>query len=173
MRYRTVLCLVLIVGLAGCTAAPFNGLSEQERPVTVIANNSANITHTFTVWRADGELNSGEVVIKRKARRDTRVSPGQGLSSYRFDNDSGYVTSIVFPSNHSKSHARYVLEPGEANKTTVENFTVGSTIMVVVSVNDRVVELITANCGEATLVGLEVHTYPNPPGGARAGYECR
>jgi hypothetical protein len=171
MRFLLILCLGVLLVLAGCIG-PFDGPTEQDRPVMIVVNNSANATHTFEVWVAEGKLDNKEITIRKRDDEDDYASPGGGLSGYRFREHYGYVTSIELPPNRSRLHGRYSLEPGEKNRSLVENFTVGSTIVVVVSENDRVFSLVAARCGGGTLVGLEVTSRPDPIGGVRSAYEC-
>ena len=143
---------VLVIGLlllaAGCTAMPFGGPSEQERPVRVVLNNSADQTQTFTVWVVTGEVQPDGITIYRKNREVDTASPGQGLSSYYLGGDYDCVTSVDPPPNRSGLHGQYVVSPGEAKRSTVENYTIGSTIVVSLAERDRVIELTAANCDQ-------------------------
>ncbi len=167
------LCFAGLLILTGCLTSPFGMPSEQERPVTVIVNNSANVTQTFTVWVVEGEIQPDGVTIYKKNGEVDNASPGEGLSSYYLGDDYGYATAVEPPANRSRLHGRYTLPPSEQRRTTVNNFTIGSTIVVSLSENGRVIELTAANCAEQALVGLEVHSSPTPPGGAWAGYDCQ
>lgn len=172
-RPLSVLILGLLLFVAGCTAIPFGGPSEQEHPVKVVLNNSANQTQTFTVWVVTGEVQPDGIIIYKKNGEIDNASPGQGLSSYYLGGDYGHVTSVEPPPNRSRLHGQYVLSRGETKRSTVENFTIGSTIVVSLAEHGRVIELTTANCDEQSLVGLEVVSRPTPPGGASAAYGCR
>lgn len=171
-RPLSVLILGLLLLVAGCTAMPFGGPSEQERPVRVVLNNSANQTQTFTVWVVTGEVEPDGITIYQKNGEVDNASPGEGLSSYYLGGDV-YVTSVEPPPNRSRLHGQYVVSPGEVKRSPVENFTIGSTIVVSLAENGRVIELIAANCDEQSLAGIEVVSRPNPPGGAFAAYGCR
>lgn len=171
-RSLAVLTLGLLLLAAGCSAVPFVGQSEQDLPVRVVLNNSANQTQTFTVWVVTGEVQPDGITIYKKNGEVDNASPGQGLSDYYLGGDYGYVTSVEPPPNRSRLHGQYVLSPGEMNRSTVEDFTIGSTIVISLDEDGRVIELTTANCGGRSLVGLEVHSRPNPPGGASAAYGC-
>jgi hypothetical protein len=50
MHRRWLLCLATLLILAGCTAGPFGGQTEQDRPVELVFDNSANATQMFEVW---------------------------------------------------------------------------------------------------------------------------
>lgn len=167
MRYLPTLCLVGLLILVGCTGA-FNGLSEQEEPVTLIVNNSDNVSHTFEVWVVEGELNDEEVIIKKRDDEDDRASPGPGLSSYKFTEQYGYVTSIEMPPNRSRLHGQYTLRPGERNRSSIEDFAKGSTVVVVIYEGNRVVSLVAANCnGDLLFLDVTMRYY-----GSDSGYNC-
>lgn len=173
MRPLPALCFGALLALAGCATGPFGAPFVQERSVTVVANNSANATQTFEVWVVEGELRDEGITLHKRNGEVDSASPGQGLSSYRLDGDYGYVTSVEMPPDRSRLHGRYRLEPGETNRSTVGNFTTGSTLVVALSENGRVVELIAANCAGQALGALEVTSRSDPPGGASASYGCR
>ena len=48
-QFFSVLCLGLLLLVAGCTAMPFGGPSDQAQPVQLVLNNSANVTTMFDV----------------------------------------------------------------------------------------------------------------------------
>lgn len=173
VRPLPLLCLATLLVLAGCTAGPLNGPTEQDQPPRVVLNNSADETQTFTVWVVEGEIQPDEITIYKKSGEVDNASPGEGLSTYHLGGDYGNVTSVEPPANRSRLLGRYTLAPGKASRSSVENFTVGSTIVVSLSERGRVIELTVANCDEQALVGLEVTSRPNPPGGASASYGCQ
>lgn len=166
MRPLPPLLLGVLLILAGCTAGPFGG---QEDGVTVDINNSANVTHTFEIWVADGALDDKEVIIRKEGGEVDRASPGAGLSTYKLDDDYGRVTSIELPPNQSHLHGEYTLAPGENNRSSIADFETGSTVLVVISNDDRVVSLVTAHCG-GDLASLEVTMFHYGSGSA---YDCQ
>jgi len=172
VRFLLPLCLILFIS-AGCTVGPFGEPPEQEQPVMTVLNNSANETQTFTVWVVEGEVQPEGIVIYKKNGEVDNASPGQGLSTYYLGDNYGYVTSVEPPPNRSRLVGQYTLAPGETSRKNVENFTIGSTIVVSLSENGRVIELTAANCADQRLTGLEVASRPHPPGGASAAYGCR
>lgn len=178
-RWRTLtllfVYLAVLLILMGCISTPFGGPSVQERPVPVIMNNSANVTQTFTVWVVEGEitLHSGGVKIYKRNGEVDNASPGEGLSTYYLGDDYGYVTAVELPANRSRLHSQYTVRPSEQRRITINNSTIGSTIVVSLSENGRIIHLTAVHCSEQAIGGLEVHSYPTPPGGAWAGYECR
>ncbi|MFC6993814.1 hypothetical protein ACFQH3_20105 [Haladaptatus sp. GCM10025707] len=164
MRLLSLLCLGVLVVLAGCSLGP----TGQEGPVTVVVNNSANTSHTFEVWVVEGELINKEVRIRKKDGTVDRASPGPGLSTYKLDDDYGFVTSIELPSNRSRLHNRYTLDPGNLNRSSIEKFETGSTVVVVIYDGDRVRELVAAHC-DGDLVFVEVIMFEYGSGSA---YNC-
>jgi hypothetical protein len=160
-----LICLAALLVFAGCTT----GLFGQEGQVPVTVNNSANATHTFEIWVTEGVLNNKEVTVKKKDGAVDRASPGEGLSTYKLDNDYGYVTSIELPPKRSQLHGRYILEPGEKNRSSIERFKTGSTAVVVIYDGNRVVSLVAAHC-DGDLAFLEVTMYYYGSGSA---YNCR
>lgn len=173
VRLLPLLCLATLLVLTGCTAGPFGGPTEQDRPVELVFNNSANATQTFEVWVVEGEIHPDEITIYKEDGEVDNASPGEGLSTYYLGGDYGNVTSVAPPANRSRLLGQYTLAPDEISRSSVENFTIGSTIVVSLSESGRVIELTAANCDEQALVGLEVTSRPDPPGGASASYGCQ
>lgn len=171
MRYT--LCLIVLLMLAGCTIGSFGDQPEQEQPVELAFNNTYNESRTFRVWVVKGEIQPDGIVIHKKSGEVDDASPGEGLSSYQLGGDYGYVTSIEPPPDRSQFFGELVLQPGEVSRKSIENFTVGSTVVVSMSKNGRVIELTTANCAGQALVGLALTVRHKPPGDAIAAYECR
>lgn len=173
VRPLPLLCLAALLVLAGCTAGPLGGPTEQDPPPRVVLNNSANGTQTFTVWVVEGEIHPDEIAIHKKSGEVDNASPGEGLSTYYLGGDYGNVSSVELPANRSRLLGRYTLAPEETSRSSVENFTIGSTIVVSLSERGRVIELTVANCDEQALVGLEVTSRSDPSGGASASYGCQ
>lgn len=171
-QYLSLLGLCLLLLIAGCAALPFGGPSEQERPVTVVLNNSVDETHTFTVWVVSGEVHPDSITIYKKNGEVDHASPGEGLSTYQIGGDYGYVTSVEPPPNRSRLHGQYTLSPKETEQLLIENFTIGSSIVISFSERGRVIELTIANCAGRPLVGLELAVRTTPPGDLIASYGC-
>lgn len=163
-----VVWLVVPLVIAGCTAMPFNGPSEQEQPVQLVLNNSANVTNTFDVW----EVKLGATLTLYY--RDGTVmnsTVGQGLSNH--DTGPRTITKIDFPDS-AQHYVQHTLEPDEEYRQSIENFSTNGALVVVISRNeDEIFSEVSANCDEQALVGLEVVSRPDPPGGVFAAYGCR
>lgn len=167
-RVLQVLCLAILLVIAGCITLPFDGSTEQSHPITLAVNNSANVTHTFEVWVV--ELPASITIHYRDgAVVDARIS--QGLSG----TDAGprVITKIQFPES-SRFFGRYTLKPSEVNQSSIENFTHRSAVVVVTSKdNGKIFSWVSANCDDQTLVGLEVISRPGENGEVDASYGCR
>jgi len=169
-RLLPTLCLATLLIIAGCATTPFSGTSEQERPVRLVVNNSANTTHIFEIY-----------VAKRPASMTVHYQDGtvvkseidQGLSNHEMGPRT--VTKIDF-SESVQFKGRYTLEPGQENQSSIENFPQNGALVVVVSENEtEIFAWASANCDDQTLVGLGViseNTTPVVPG-ISASYGCR
>ncbi|QIO25361.1 hypothetical protein [Haloarcula sp. JP-L23] len=82
------------------------------------------------------------------------------------------MARITFPES-SRLYGRYILEPGEENESSIQNFSRNAALVVVVHRDDgEIISWVSANCDDLALVGLEVTAQSNPPGGTSAAYEC-
>jgi hypothetical protein len=154
--------------MAGCTTGPFGNPAEQEGTVTLIINNSANETHNLDIRVVEP---SASLTIHYRDGAVVKSEVGQGLSNH--DTGPRTVTKIDFPES-ARVQGQYTLEPDEENKSSIKNAFSDSVLVVVVSNSDgEIFSWVSANCDEQDLVGLEVTSYPTPPGGVFASYECR
>lgn len=173
-----VVCLALLLVLSGCVYDPLNRPSRQEQPVTVIVNNSANVTQSFEVWAVTLPAN---VTVRRDDGENYTTDIGEGLSN----RNSGdyHVYTAVEPPGSAYLDGRYTLAPGEQNRSSIEPGVLDSdseekfppyfaVIVIVYQDENEITSWVSANCDEQALVGLEVHSYPDPPGGVWAGYGC-
>lgn len=168
---RRLLFLVALVGLlalGGCVTAPFGATPAQEGPVTVVLGNSADRTYAFQVSVARGELNDGEVTIRKADGTVDSTSPGAGLTTYDFTPAFGRVTSIDMPRGRSRLAGRHVLEPGETNRRSIEEFEARDTILIVVRTDIRVVAMVTMSCrGDLVYVDVTMRAY-----GTETAFNC-
>ncbi len=167
LRFLPVLCLVTLFIIAGCTT-PFSGSTEQEQPVKLVVNNSANVNNTFEVYVVELPA-SMKVQYRDGTIVDSEID--QGLSNH--DTGPRTVTKIDFTES-AQFRGQYTLEPGQENQSSIKNFPQNGALVVVVSTNkSEIFAWASANCDDQTLVGLKVSSYPSPPGGVVASYSCR
>ena len=167
-RPLLVLGLGLLLLLAGCTAMPFGGSSDQDQPVHLVLNNSANETQTFEVW----EVKLG-ATLTLYYRDGTVVNAtiGQGLSNH--DTGPRTITKIEFP-DWAQHYGQHTLEPGQEYRRNIENFSnTGALVVVISRSEDEILSDVSANCDEQALIGLKIVSRPDPPGGVSASYGCR
>ncbi|MDS0280381.1 hypothetical protein NDI85_21580 [Halomicroarcula sp. S1AR25-4] len=167
-KLRRVLCMFSLGALlvvAGCTALPFSGPSVQERPVTVILNNSASTSHTFEVSVV--ELPAEYTIRFDDGRVDT-TSIDQGITSHN-PGDNQTFTAVELPDS-ARLHGRYTLAAGETNQASIEDFPRRFAVVVVVSRDvGEIVWYVTVNCHEQALAGFEVIRFSDSVG---VSYGC-
>ena len=167
-QFLSVLSIGLLLLVAGCTAMPFGGPSDQEQPVQLVLNNSANVTNTFDVWEV--KLGATLTVYYRDGTV-VNATVGQGLSNR--DTGPRTITKIDFPDS-AQQYGQHTLEPGAEFRRDVENFSTNGALVVVVSRSEgEIFSRVSANCDGQALVGLEVVSRPDPPGGVFAAYGCQ
>jgi ABC-type Zn uptake system ZnuABC Zn-binding protein ZnuA len=169
VRRSLLFALGVLVVLAGCSTLPFDGSAQQDRPVTVVMNNTANSTHSFEVWvvkapsTATTQLDDG---------RTGNYTIGQGLRSHS-SGDAHVWTDITFHES-ARSHGQTTLEPDESNQRTIEELPRDFAVVAVVyRAENEIIEWVSAYCGDRALVGLEVTARPESQGGVFASYGCR
>lgn len=169
MRTLLMLCLGILIVLTGCILGPFVGPSEQERPVQVVLNNSADETQTFEVWVVEVPSTA---TTRLNDSRTGNYTIGQGLRSHS-SGDAGFWVAIEL-ADSARLHGRFVLEPDEEHRSRIEKFPRNFAVVVVLYQDPNVSGWwASANCDDQTLVGFKVHTRPSKYGDAWAGYECR
>lgn len=167
MRPILLFCLCGLLVLAGCTVGPLGGPSDQERPVQLVMNNSANDTQTFKVMVVD---DGATVTARLNDSRTSNITISQGLTTISSNNY--YYTTIEFPES-AQHHGRFTVEPGEENQSSIEEFSHNSAVVVVLHQGDTIGWWASAHCSDGALVGLEIYTRPSQYGDAGAAYECR
>lgn len=163
MRPLLLLCLGLLLILAGCTTGPFGG---QEGSVTVTVNNSANLTQTFEVWVVNPEAT---VTTRRDDGLTGNYTIGQGLATH---SSGPHAWGKVKLPDSARLHGRFIIDPGEEKRSSIENFSRDSAVVVVLYQGDKIGWWASAHCSDGALVGLEIYTRPSRYGDAGAGYEC-
>lgn len=169
MHRLPLLCLSVLLVIAGCTGGPLGGPATQEQPVTVVVNNTANVTQTFEVWVVKAPATA---MVRQDDGSTGNYTIGQGLRSHSSGEYHVY-TEVKLPES-AQLHGRYTLTPGEQNQSSITGFSRNGAVVVILSRGaNEIVWWASANCDEAALVGLKVTSYPKPPGGAFATYGCR
>lgn len=164
MRPLPILCLGVLLILAGCTAGPFGG---QEGTVTVAINNSANVTQTFEVLVVEAPA---EVKVQREDGVSGNYTIGQGLRSH---SSGPYAWTSVEPPDSSRFHGQFTVEPGQKKWSSIKNFSQNSAVVVILYQGENKSGWwASAYCSDGALVGLEVHSRPSKYGDAWVGYEC-
>jgi hypothetical protein len=134
------MCLASLAVLAGCIGGPFGG---QDGPVTVDVNNSANVTYTFEVSVVEYP---STVTTHFDDGRTGRVEIGPGGSTHS-SGDNQTWTEVELPES-ARLHGRYTLEPGEQVRTSIEEFSTDSALVIVISRSEHeIVELVSNYCG--------------------------
>lgn len=167
MRLFPVVCLTVLLVTAGCMASPFDDSTDQERPVTLVLNNSANVTQTFEVSVVDADAS---VTVRLNDSRTVNDTIGQGLVTTSSGDDYFY-TEIELPES-ARLHGRYTLEPGEVKRTSIEDFPQDAAVVVVLHRADKIGWWATAYCSDGALVVFSATSRPSKFGDAWAGYRC-
>lgn len=145
------LSLVALLLLVGCLAGPFGGAAGQERPVTTVVNNSANVTYTFEVRVVEFPSN---VTVRRSDERVATGKIGQGLTNRQ---PGPYHYTAVELNEPSRIHGRYTLAPGEEIRTSIEEFPTSLAVVVIVFQSENeIIAWMSANCDDVALAGLRV-----------------
>jgi hypothetical protein len=162
MRILSVLCLVILLTLAGCSLGTFTESSGQKGPVGLNVTNAANTTHTFEVSVVELPANVTTHLPDGRTENDD-IEPG--LWSHEPANR--YYTSVEPPAP-ARLHGRYTLEPGETNISNISNLPEDFAVVVTIHRNDGVVSWVTATCGgDLTYVGITMRYY-----GSDNVYDC-
>ena len=157
-RWRTLtllfVCLAVLFILMGCISTPFGGPSEQERPVNLILNNSANETHTFEVWVVELPAN---VSYRRSDGLTGTWEIDEGVGSIEPGDNRTYTA--VNLSESARLHGRYTLDSGEENQSSIERLPRESAVVVVAyQAENEIIEWVSANCADQSLLYLEVRS---------------
>lgn len=127
MRLITILSLIILLTIAGCSAVSFGEPNAQQKPVPVMLVNNASLTETFEVAVVD-------VVSSIKAMRSNNQTAnyivGQGSST--IENPDTYpFTNIKLPES-ARKHGRYTLDPGDRKQLSIEDVAPNEAIVVLV-----------------------------------------
>jgi hypothetical protein len=154
MRVFPILCLGILLLIAGCTAGPFGGPSAQEEPASIVVNNSADVTQTFEVWVVELPAN---VTYRRSDGLTGSWDIGEGVGSVE-PGDNRTYTWVTLPES-ARLHGRSVLDPGEENWSSIEEFSRDfAVVMVVYQSENEIIEWASANCADQNLLYLKVRS---------------
>jgi hypothetical protein len=168
---RTVLFLLGVILLAGCTA-PFLGGGPQEEPVKVSLNNTASETNSFAVWVVKGGIEDKSIQVRYEDGGQDKASPEGELSTYRFPPRNVNVTSVELPNESSVLKGKYDLGPGQSTLLSIEEFSIGWTVVVVHYQDGNVISIVQATCEGESLVALRVVTNDGEPVGGVPTVSC-
>lgn len=163
-RILSILCLVSLLTLAGCSIGTLTGSSGQTGPVGFNATNAANVTYTFEVSVVELPAN---VTTKLPDGRTGNYDIGPGLATTEPTNR--YYTSVK-PPDSARLHGRYTLEPGETNISNISTSSLPDDFAVVVTIhhNNGVVSWVTATCSSnLAYFGVTMRYY-----GSDSVYDC-
>ena len=153
-RHRpAVLCLVVLVIFGGCVL-PIDQPTKQERPARLQFNNTINEVTTFEIS-----------VVQRPANltvyyHDERVGTGSiGEGILVADSGENQTFKRIELPDSAYFHGRYTVEPGESNRTEIneQHLPVNFAVVIVVYEQENQIEsYVTANCDDLDLIGLRV-----------------
>lgn len=152
-RQPLLIGLAALVVLSGCTL-PIDQPTKQERPARLQFNNTINETTTFEVS-----------VVQRPANltvyyHDERVGHGT-ITEGAVNANSGENQTfkrIELPDS-AYFHGRFTVEPGESNRTEIDEQHLPVNFAVVVTVyetENHIQSYVTMNCDDLDLAGLRV-----------------
>lgn len=157
MKRSYVLLLVVLV-TSGCIAIPFGEPPKQDHPVKFVAENSANMTHTFEVYLVETPANLTVGISDGREYMDdidpgvTNIDPG----------DNRTFSKVEVPDT-ARFHGRYTLEPGESKQTSIKNLPRHFALVITVHRGDNEHEIIgyvtATDCDELALAKLRVTSY--------------
>jgi hypothetical protein len=158
MRWSVIAGLVLCVTLAGCVGPLLDRPANQERPVKFVADNTVNSTHSFEVFVLDLPAN---VTYRRNDGMTEKVDIGGGMVTY--DPGDGYYFTNVEPTDSSRLHGRFRVEPGETHNSSIKNPPRGFAIVVVVyQSEDKIVGFASSTCDDLKMAKLRVTRNTSP-----------
>lgn len=161
MRRFPLLCLGILLVLAGCVAGPIGG---QEGSVAVTVNNSANDTYTFEVSVVEYPAN---VTLRRSDGINSTGPIGPGLTTTE-PPDNEHYTAVELPDSAMRN-GRYTLDPNEMDQSSIEEFPRDFAVVVVIYQDENeIVSWVSATC-DGNLAFLDVTMFHYGSGSA---YNC-
>jgi hypothetical protein len=161
-------CLLLVAGCSGGLYAPG---AEQDTSPTVVLNNTANTTHSFTVWTVEGRVGQDGLQVVPRDREPYNFTPTGQIWSSHYPEGTIYVEAIQPPPDRSRLVANVSLQGNSTHRQQVEHFSHGDTLIVTAAKDNRISELVVVNCGRHPFTGLEVTVRSDTV--ASSSYGCR
>lgn len=163
-RPLPILCLGFLLMVVGCSGVPFGG---QDDPVTLVVETSKSITqpHTFEVWVVE---RSATLTIRRSNGLNSTADLDAGIKSRRPAPGQTF-TAVELP-EAAMLHGRYTLEPGEKNRSSIDEYPPNFAVVVVIYQDDgEIVAWVSSICdGELVGLGVTMRYY-----GPDSAYTCR
>ncbi|WP_435358600.1 hypothetical protein [Haloarchaeobius sp. DFWS5] len=159
-----------MIVVSGCTTFSFGGQSSQEQPVELVIENKADIEQTFEVSVIQ---RPGPVKIFYEDGRIGNQTVKEGISQTVPNEDENVSIKRVELPSSARSYDNFRVEGGQRINDNISNLPSNFAIVVVVYQNkNRIISVVTANCGGAVLKGLRVTGDPNPEEGIYTAYSC-
>ncbi len=166
-RFLPLLCLTLLLVIAGCTGGPFGGPSKQDQPMHLVLNNSANVTQTYEVAVVEAGTNVKFHFNDSKTVNSTIIQ-GVGTAS---SGEYYYYTGVKFP-NSTTFHKRYTLQPGETKRKTIKEFKTNSAIVVILWQDNKSGSWASGYCHGGEMTGFKATGHWARWGRLSAGIGC-
>ncbi len=136
-------------------------------PVRFVLNNSANVTQTFEVFVVEA---GATVKTELDDGRTGNWTIGQGLSTV---STSGEYYVTVEPPESARLHGRYTLEPDEMIRSSINEFTKNTAVIIVLYQNGKIGWWASVYCSDGALVDFKAVSRPSKAGGdGWASYGC-
>ena len=119
--------LVLLVGIAGCSAVPLGEPTPQEKPAPVMLVNNETQTEIFTVGVTREEAS---LTVHRCDGKVYNFSPGPGSGTHVLSRENPII-KIAFPES-AQIHGKYMLDSGERKLINISNVAPNEAIVVLV-----------------------------------------
>lgn len=155
MKNARILTIIILVIASGCIAIPSDRPADQERPVKFIAENKANTTYTFEVFVVQRPAN---LLIVADDGRKAIDDIDEGFSTTNTGYNSTYAS--VEPPDSARLHGRFVVKPGESNRSSIRDLPYNAAIVVVVYRDENeIIGFATGNCDDLALNLLRVTSH--------------
>ncbi|WP_435360234.1 hypothetical protein [Haloarchaeobius sp. DFWS5] len=160
--------MAIIVFLAGCTTVPFTGQTDQEQSVQIRVGNNGETTQTFEVHTVEPGTN---FTINYPGDRVGNHTIGEGSRQIN-SGDGSYFESVEVPDS-ARNHGQYTLQPGQGTERNITEFSSPFAVIIVVYQSEKeVLAVVSVNCGDASLTGLEVKSDENSGNGVNVAHSC-